>query len=249
MIFERFEVVDSKPALYDSVSDSLILSDLHLGIEMVGVRSGVLMPKFQLDEVLEEIKEMVEDTNASRLVVVGDIKQSFSSGMDRERDEVERFLDKVSMLFEEVLLVKGNHDNALKYRVEDYRNVELSEYFLEKDVLFFHGHERLERGEMVDFDVMVIGHEHPAITLKDEVGVKEKVACFLYGESRGRKIVAMPAFSKLAEGSTVNEIPEKELLSPVLREDVNMDGLEVLAVDREAGKFDFATLGELRSLD
>jgi len=248
-LLERFETVNGYPAVYDPDLDALILADLHLGIEVAESYTGTLMPKFQLEEMLEEFAAMQEETGASRLVVDGDIKQSFSSGSGKEREEIERFLDKVSYMFEEVLLVEGNHDAALHYRVEDYTNVELADYFLRDGVLFLHGHERLDNLAELGAEMLVMGHEHPSLALKDEIGVTEKLPCFLYGEMKdGRELLVLPAFSHVASGTTVNEVLVNQLLSPILREDVDVDELQVVGVDREAGLFEFPRLGKLREL-
>jgi putative SbcD/Mre11-related phosphoesterase len=248
-LFDKFRIIEPQPALYAPGKDAVIVSDLHIGIEAVEARTGTLMPKFQMEEILDELETMRDETGADRLVIVGDIKHSFSGTNEREREEVERFLDKISLLFETVWLIEGNHDNALTYRIDDYTNVELDDHFAEDGVLFVHGHEKLEDLEELTADIVVIGHEHPAIVLTDDVGITEKIACFLYGDMKdGRKIIVLPAFSRLASGTEVNKVPEHELLSPILREQVDIDALDVVAVDREAGMFDFPAVGKLRDV-
>ncbi|MDY6771031.1 MAG: metallophosphoesterase [Candidatus Nanohaloarchaea archaeon] len=247
-LLDGFRVVDEKPAVYVERLDALVVADTHIGIEVVEARSGTLMPKFQLDELLEELEAMQEETEASTLIVDGDVKHSFSGKHVKEREEVQEFLDTVSMLFDTVKLVRGNHDNALEYRVEDYTNVELADHFLEEDIYFTHGDEEPEDLGVTGAATVVIGHEHPAIAVKDEVGVKEKIACFLYGPmGDGRDILVLPAFTKLAAGTEVNEVPKRKLLSPLLRS-IDVDALTAVAVDREAGVFEYPTIGELREL-
>ncbi len=56
----------------------------------------------------------------------------------------------------------------------------------------------------------------------------------------------MPALSYFAFGSDVNLMPKKELLSPVLRELVDIDDLRVIGISRETGCLDFSQLGKLR---
>ena len=64
---------------------------------------------------------------------------------------------------------------------------------------------------------IILAHEHPAIGLYTEIGVKEKLKCFLYGKANDKNIVVIPAFSYFAQGSDVNLIPKNELLSPMLK--------------------------------
>jgi metallophosphoesterase superfamily enzyme len=62
----------------------------------------------------------------------------------------------------------------------------------------------------------------------------------------GRKIICMPAFSPLASGVTVNAIEKRELLSPILREDVELENLVPIAIDKEVGVLKFPELRLLR---
>jgi uncharacterized protein len=53
--------------------------------------------------------------------------------------------------------------------------------------------------------VWVMGHAHPAVKLSD--GVKaEKYKCFLEGRFKGKKIIILPSFFPLVEGSDPREI-------------------------------------------
>lgn len=246
-IFDRFETVGNQPALYDPETDTAIVADLHLGLESLMARDGVYMPKFQLEDVKEDLETVIAANNPARLVVCGDLKHEFSETSHGERKEVQELLEFLADRVDEVLLAKGNHDNYLIYAVEEYSNVELEDRFILDNVVFIHGHELQEDLEMLDAEYVVIGHEHPAVTLTDDIGVKEKIPVFLYGEIQdGRSMVVMPAFSRLAEGSQVNRIDEEELLSPLLKERAAIGEMKAIGVDREAGLFEFPELEKLR---
>ncbi|MCJ7478809.1 MAG: metallophosphoesterase [Candidatus Nanohaloarchaeota archaeon QJJ-7] len=243
----RFETVESYPAIYDPEADAAVVSDLHLGLESLMAEGGVFMPKFQLKEMKEDLEELLEQTGAEKLIVLGDVKHEFSETSKGEKEEVQELLDFLSDRVEEVLLVKGNHDNYLIYAVEDYDHVELEDRFVLEDALYIHGHELVEDLETFDASYVVIGHEHPALALKDEVGVKEKLPAFLYGEmDDGRELLVLPAFSKLADGSQVNQVSEEELMSPFLKQKIDIGEMEAVGVDREAGLFEFPSLRKLR---
>ncbi|MDY6776654.1 MAG: metallophosphoesterase [Candidatus Nanohaloarchaea archaeon] len=266
-IFDRFEIVEPFPAVYDPELDAVAVSDLHLGLESLMADQGVLMPKFQLEEMKEDLEKILEEKEPERLVVCGDVKHEFSETSYGEREEVQELLDFLAGKVEEVLLVKGNHDNYLIYAVDDYENVELEDRFVLGDVVFVHGHEILEDLETLDADYVVMGHEHPAVVMEDEVGIEEKLPAFLYGEMGeserrpdnregkedsqsavhdGRKLLVLPAFSKLAEGSKVNRVDEDRLLSPVLKKKVDIGSMKAVGVDRDAGLFEFPELGKMR---
>lgn len=241
-IFDRFEVVEPYPAVYDERLDALVIADPHIGIELSQSSAGMFVPRFQTEEILEELKEMQEETGASRLIVDGDLTHTFGRRSRRENEELDTFLNSVSLLFEEVSIVEGNHDTALEERIDEFVNVSLSSTLYEADVLFVHGDERREVEEDPLF--VVIGHEHPALSLRDEMGVSEKVACFLYGELEETKLLVMPAFSKLANGTAVNETALTDLLSPYLT-DIDLGSFRAVAVDREGGVFKFPAISKI----
>lgn len=247
-IFDRFQIVEPYPALYIEDLDTVVISDLHLGLESLMTKSGVYIPKTQLESTKDDLTAIVEEMEPSRIIVNGDVKHEFSSTTYGEREEVQDLLDTLSNLVDEILLVKGNHDNYLIYYVEDYDNVELEDYYVLNDILFVHGHEIVEDLKTREADYVVIGHEHPSLALKDKVGVTEKIHCFLYGEMRdGRQLIVLPAFSSLAEGTPMNRVKNKDpdILSPILKKQVDLMSLKAIGVDREAGVFEFPELKKI----
>lgn len=242
-LFDRFEIIDNYPALYIEDIDSVVISDLHLGLESLMAHSGTLMPKFQLSEIKQEIKEILERKNPKNLIINGDVKHRFSRTSHGERVEVKEFINSLTELVDEIIILKGNHDNYLIYITKEYENVELADYKIIDDICFLHGHKDEKTLEMEKCNYFVLGHEHPAVALRDRVGVKEKVPCFLYGDMKnGKKIVVLPAFSKMARGSQVNKVNEKRLLSPFLKNETDLKELRAVGIDREAGLFPFPEL-------
>lgn len=79
----------------------------------------------------------------------------------------------------------------------------------------------------------------------DEVGAKEKIKTFLIGGLNGKKLIVMPALSPLASGTEINLARREELLSPVLKELVDIDKLKVVGIDEETGSLYFGELGKL----
>lgn len=249
-IFDKFEIVGNHPALYSKEMKALIISDLHLGLESLMADSGVYIPKFQLEETKEDLKEISDKRNFEKLIVSGDIKHEFSETSYQEKVEVEEFIEFSQTLAEEIYLVKGNHDNYLIYPVKKYENVELEESFVFDGVNFIHGDKKVEGMNGPDIEYVIMGHEHPALSLTDEVGAREKIRCFLFGKMKnGKKLIVMPAFSRLAEGSQMNQVRDKDLLSPVLKDMLDVGEMKAVGIDKEAGVFEFPKLKKIRSLD
>lgn len=241
-----FETVDSIPALYHPELDLLVISDLHLGLEGSMTSEGNYVPKFQLDELLEDIQEARKLTEVSRILVNGDLKNEFSRSSYTEKTEIEDFLEFLNQNFEEVILIQGNHDTFVDSIARD-QELELKDYHLEKGVLFTHGHLELEElGLEQEYSTIVIGHEHPSLALKDDIGVKEKIDCFLYGKTRkDENIIVLPAFAHVSRGNDINYTPQHKLLSPVLRENVDISSLKAVGVSRQGGLFEFPEIGKL----
>lgn len=207
------------------VGNSLILADLHIGFEEAMVREGHYIPKL-LDGLISSLRSILEREKPRRLIVDGDLKHSFVP-MKREMRELRAFFEGIEGLVDEIILVLGNHDVGVLWLrelgVEIIDELELSGWKL------VHGH-KLEEGER-----FIIGHEHPAIRLRDEVGATIKVPAFLEGE----ELIVLPAFSPWAYGNDVT----REIVSPFLRK-FDTSKLRVL-VPVEGEVLDFGELGKL----
>jgi len=237
LIKKDIEIIEPHPAIYISSINSILIADLHLGYEGIMAEQGVFLPKIQFKKEMEALEDIISKKDAERIILLGDVKHEFSETSYHEFKEVKDLFIFLKERFKEVDLIKGNHDNYIfyvtsKYGVNLHDELEIGDYFL------IHGHKypskRIER-------FLILGHEHPAIAIYDEIGVKEKIKCFLVGEN----ILVMPAFSYLASGSEVNIIPRGELLSPILR-DIKIDNLDVLAISEEIGCLSFGKLKNLR---
>ena len=234
------EVLCPYPALYLREHSAVVVADAHLGYEGMLVERGVFIPRTQLRKQLEVLSEIAEMVDAGMLVVNGDLKHEFGGLSYTEMSEVREFLKAAGRLFGRVCVVRGNHDNFVAGTLARM-GAELVEELVLGSFLLFHGHRMPSRSA----EVMVLGHEHPALALYDEVGAKEKVRCFLHGSIGECYVIVLPAFSPLASGSEVNQVPQTELLSPYLRS-IPVDSLNVLGVSREAGCLRFPALGVMR---
>lgn len=178
---------------------------------------------------MKSLKNLLEREKPKRLIINGDFKHSFVPEW-REKTELRAFLEEVSPLVSEVVLVRGgNHDVGILWLkelgVEIVDELEIGKWKL------VHGH------KLVEGKNFIIGHEHPAIRLRDEVGAVIKVPIFLMG---GNHLITLPAFSPpWAYGNDVL----REIVSPFLkyrREDFKV----LVPVDKEV--LDFGTLSKLQ---
>jgi putative SbcD/Mre11-related phosphoesterase len=234
----EFKFVNSYPAVHFPEIDLVAIADLHLGLEGSMTSRGNYVPEFQLEQVKKEIKEISSESEASKILVNGDLKNQYSTSYS-EKKEIKELIGELKENFDDVILIKGNHDTFVEDLAED-EGLRVLEEFREDGFLFVHGHEEIEG----DYETLVIGHEHPALALEDEVGVTEKVDALLHLEEDDREIFVLPAYSPISNGSEVNRMKSSELLSPVLKEE-NIGEFEAYAISREAGEFYFGKLQDL----
>src|SRR5439155_1478377 len=149
-----------------------VISDLHLGFEGALAEQGVSIPRFQRRVVLERLGKMLDRGKAEKVIIAGDFKHEFSKNLVDEWVEVKqvlRFLkDRVTPI-----LVRGNHDNYLATILGDL-NLTLDPRADIGGYTIVHGHE-----EVSTLHPIIMGHEHPAVMLKEELGAVVSVPAFL----------------------------------------------------------------------
>lgn len=242
-IFKEGVTVGAHPALHMPKHGAVAIADLHIGYETALRQKGVFLPQNSYLNMRRRIEEIMRETGAKRLCILGDLKHEFGKPSPQEWVEVKDLLESVQSMGVELHVVRGNHDNYVISILSRY-DVQLHEDFmLIGDIALLHGHMEVQLPE--EAKALVIGHEHPAISSLDSSGARYKFRCFLVGRHRGRKIVVLPAFSPLSLGSGVNEIGKDALLSPYLRAS-DIDSFVPLAVEDGVGIFRFPTVGMMR---
>ncbi len=241
---EDAQILEGLPVLHIRSLGAVVCSDLHLGYEGVAAQRGTFLPKVNLKNVKETLKKAVEMTGAERIIVDGDIKNEFSTVHPEEFNEFREFVRYASgeLGVKKITLIKGNHDNFID-RIGNASGIEIyAQEALISEFLFFHGEElpRSKKGRL-----LVMGHIHPAVTLYNGLGIREKLRCFLYGRMRdGRKIVVIPAMNYFAQGVGIN-MEDVNRMAPVFRKMLDIDSMEALCIG-EGETLDFGRVGELR---
>ena len=225
-ILDNLEIVD----LALKYKDYLIISDLHIGLEEALNKQGVLIPRFQFKELKEKLSKLLTK-DIKTIVINGDLKHEFGVISEQEWRHVLQILDLLLENDRKVVLIKGNHDTILE-PIAKKRNVEVLDKYEIDGVSVLHGNKIID----VKNEILVIGHEHPAINIKSEVR-EETYKCFLKGKYNGKMLIVMPSFNFISEGSNV--LNEK-LLSPYL-EDIK--DFEVYVVSDKVYNF-----GEIKDL-
>lgn len=209
----------------------LIISDLHLGYEGVLENKGLLMPRFQLNDILDKLKKILKKVKPNKILINGDLKHEFGKILNQEWRDILKLIDFLSQNCQEIIFIKGNHDLFLGPIIQK-RNIKIVKEYQIKDILVCHGNEIVK----TQARLIILGHEHPAIVLKDKTK-HEKYKCFLKGKFKGKDLIIMPSFNPLFEGT---DILKNDLLSPYLK---NISNFEVYAVGDKTYYF-----GKVRNL-
>jgi uncharacterized protein len=194
------------------IDDTLIISDLHIGYEQSLNREGIMVPKFQYKLILERINEILTRYNVTRVVVNGDLKHEFGRITRQEWLEAKNFIEFLQENFNEVILIKGNHDNFTKF-IAEKSDLAVYETYSLGDYIIMHGDKIPDDIMAKENSNIIIGHEHPCIGIRNGERL-EKIKCFLKGTYKEKNLIVMPSFNFVTEGS---DILHEKPLSPFLK--------------------------------
>ena len=167
-------------ALWLKKEQILVINDLHLVYEEALHRKGILVPKFQLQEMIAQATAITKKTSPLLIILNGDLKHEFGSILKQEWKEVLQFLHFLSQQCTEIIIIQGNHDPIIKPLAEKRKIKVVKEYGI-GDIILVHGDKLVE----TKAKTLIIGHEHPAITIR-RGGKWEKYKCFLKGKWKGK---------------------------------------------------------------
>lgn len=225
--------------LYLEKQSILVMADTHIGYEEALNKQGVLIPRLQFKEIMKNLEEVFSKAKPELIVMLGDIKHEFGTISRQEWRDTLNLLDFI-LEKARVVLIKGNHDTILG-PLANKKNLKVKDYFIADGVLFCHGHKILDKEikekEWKKLKTIIIGHEHPAISIRDDVRI-EKYKCFLLGKYKRKNLVVMPSFNFVTEGT---DVLQEKLLSPFLK---NISDFKAFVVGDKV--YDFGLISKLR---
>ncbi len=205
--------VTGKPALV--MGKTLVIADLHIGIEYEYYESGIRIPS-NVEQMRGDIEKLIEGTKAKRLVILGDIKHKVPGVSKQELREIPEFLECLGESVR-VDIVPGNHDSGLKDFVPDNIVLHPSRGFGEGEAFFLHGH-TWPPSEFLRKKYVFVGHEHPQIEFRDALGYRYFEPVWVraeldqgklakkYGEIPNEmpELIILPRFNPLSGGISIN---------------------------------------------
>ncbi|MGM0405953.1 MAG: metallophosphoesterase [Thermoplasmatota archaeon] len=236
---ERIELADgvyitSDYCVWYEPKNVIILADLHLGLEASMKDEGFSLPRFQKDEILDRLSTIFDKYDPQTVIVNGDFKHEFGRNRKEELIEVVEVIDFIRD-HSELIIIRGNHDNFLKTITEKRGIVFYEDFMVLDDITISHGHKSI-----TEHQFLIIGHEHPSIKIRDDMGAFIKISCFLY--HRSKNILILPAFSPLSEGRDM--ISARSFISDILK-GLNIEEFYTYAVT-DSGLMDFQTVKNIR---
>ncbi len=216
--------------------DCLVLGDIQIGYEESLNKQGILIPRRDIEETIQRIDRILAQTNIKTIVFNGDLKHEFGTISRQEWKDVTALLEHLKKKGYKLIVIKGNHDVILGPIVEKL-NIKLVDYYHIDNITILHGDKILPNLS----DIIIIGHEHPAISFPERRD--EKYKCFLVGTWHEKKLVVLPSFNTLTIGT---DISKEETLSPFLNQDLS--AFKVYVVEEEHGDSRILSFGSLKQM-
>ena len=250
-------LIDEPVMVVENEFKTLVLADLHLGIEAELREKGINIGS-QTEKLLERAIKCVKAAEPDVIILLGDVKHAVPKISWMDRKEVPFFLAELAE-YAPVYVVKGNHDGHLNKLLpkatdsEPERKLKHEVYikstrgFLFDGVGYTHGHS-WPLQDLFSAKYVLIGHNHPRIKLAsltshyrstrsvwirakcDYDAVKEHYTELRISDWNDPWVIITPAFNEICGGITFNA-PAKRLLGPIASKLLRSEDMEVYLLD------------------
>jgi putative SbcD/Mre11-related phosphoesterase len=226
--------VHGHPAL--RVDNIIVIGDLHIGVESHLRTKGFHLPS-RTSAMMNDLLEISGD--ATRLIVLGDVKDSVPGSTKQEYAEIPDFFHKMLERFDIVDVVVGNHDTQIEEFLPKHVNIHPATGLRIDDVGFVHGH-TWPSADVMSSRALIMAHNHPTVMFRDGVGKRTTEQCWFraaftdaksnYAE-RPEEVMMIPSFNRLLGGSPVN-VREEGFLGPLMNSElIDIDDGKVFLLD------------------
>jgi len=199
-------------AIYLRSINAIAFSDVHIGVEYAMAQQGLFIPPIQYRRIRNTIETAIREYKPKKIIIVGDLKHTFSARTPQEYKEVIDMLNFLKSLNIDVILVRGNHDNFIRGLLERYdftitNIIEIGKY------IFLHGHKNFLGDKKTENKMIIIGHIHPTVSISDSL-MRAKLPAFLVTND----MIVLPAMTPLLSGLDIISgiLIEDEYKSPLL---------------------------------
>ncbi len=222
------------PAL--RVNDIMVIADLHIGVETHLLRKG-----FNLTSRTDTMLDCILDNSdgCDHLIVLGDVKDSVPGSSKQEYREIPSFFERLRERFDNVEIVRGNHDTNIEDFLPLGIRIRPSTGFKIDDVGFIHGH-TWPKDDVMDCDTLIMAHEHPAVMFRDGIGNQTTEPCWVRGKFRSggdryekypQSFIIVPSFNRMLGGSPMNVL-NGNFLGPLINDTfLDLDDARMFLLD------------------
>ncbi|HUI86153.1 MAG TPA: metallophosphoesterase [Nitrososphaerales archaeon] len=235
--------------LSTSGSNTLLISDLHLGLEKEMARKGFRIPSYSV-KMVDRIKKIAEERGVDRIVILGDVKHSVGKVEDIDWGILPWFFETMLDLFPAVEVVPGNHDGSIKTFIPQRVRLHPSDGAVLGEgrgrVGVAHGHAWPSEAA-IGTGRLVIGHSHFTYEMRDRFGARSRESVWISAHYRIEKLlssagykskragdgelIVMPPFNRMVGGHPINR-PGSFKFGPVMSSGcVTLDGADVFLLD------------------
>ena len=208
--------------------NTLVISDIHLGYEEALIHQGYLIPRHQYKDILERLNNILNKTKPKTIIINGDLKHQFGSILNQEYKDSINFLSYLINKYK-VILIKGNHDKILNIIAEKV-NLKTQLFYNKGNIYIFHGDFIPKDLFFANSKIIIIGHDHPAISLEKNKRF-EKYKCFIKGKYKNKLLIVQPSFNTLTIGTN---ILKEKMQNPLIK---NIKDFEIIIIEDKAYKF------------
>ncbi len=234
----NLEFIGDGPALVVTGKERyLVVADLHFGIEADLAVHGLHF-RSRSNARLDRLLGIVDRADPDGLVLLGDVKHSIPSITRQEYYELPRIL---AALRDRIPLhvFPGNHDTGIEQYLRP-DEICAKEGAVIDWVGYLHGH--MYPSPALAGHLMIVGHHHPLLSLRDDVGCALQSPAYLRAgvdtqalgmadDQEGAtpsRVLFMPAFNEIA-GHDIHHIT-KNPFSPLSR-NILPDTAEIILAD------------------
>jgi uncharacterized protein len=245
------KIVPGEAALIfeNSNRKTLLISDLHLGLEKELARKGFSLPSYTV-KMVERVRDLAESCGTSALAVLGDVKHTVGKVEGLDWSAVPWFFDTMLDLFDTVDVVPGNHDGNLRTVLPQRVKLHASDGTVlgngKGKTGVCHGHAWPSK-EAIATKNLIIGHSHFTYEMRDSLGSRTRESVWVFttyevralmegagfgsvGTGKG-KLTVMPPFNKLVGGQPINRSKSFQF-GPVLSStSVDLTGADIFLLD------------------
>lgn len=174
--------LNSQRSIYWKETETLILSDLHLGKAAHFRKHGIAIPMDTSIADLNRLEYLIDHYQPKQVIVVGDLVHA---GINQEVLLLESFRQQHLQL--QFHLVKGNHDRLSKQMTSLFGIQHHHEFFEVQEIQF--KHHPTDAADRSSFRIS--GHIHPGVSLVVPPKRHVRLPCFLVSDHQ----IILPAFS------------------------------------------------------